>query len=186
MYPWRVEHALRGIHEASDFFKLMVKTRCHLGVTQLVKHLRKVTNAPSRCMCFPALQLVCVRHAQLSWGQAGSWRACPQTRQSNKHGLQMLLYEAYAQQITSDKYRKCGDVAPPSPCLFFLLPVTPFSLNAFTLSVSIDRPVCQLQVIIIVQVFKSSHSLISITQKSLTCQNLIRKLPHSSPQWTAI
>lgn len=65
-----------------------------------------------------------------------------------------------------------------------LLLVTQFSLNTFTLSNSIDRPVCWLQIIIIVQVFKSSHSLLSITQESLICQNLIGKLLHSSPQCT--
>lgn len=41
--------------------------------------------------------------------------------QSPKCGLQMLLYGtlAYAQQILSGKYGKCGDVAPPSLCLLF-------------------------------------------------------------------
>lgn len=70
-----------------------------------------------RCAVF-IFQLVCVHCTQLSWG---SWWACPQTHQSNEHGLHMLLYRtlAYAQQIPSDKYRKSGEVAPPPPCLFF-------------------------------------------------------------------
>lgn len=62
----------------------------------------------------------------------------------------MLLYGIYAQQIPSDKYRRCGHVAPPSPCLFFLLLVAQFSLNAFALNISIDRPVCWLKIILVV------------------------------------
>lgn len=74
---------------------------------------------------------------------------------------------------------KAWGVAPPVPCLLVLLLVTQSSLSTFDLSISTDRPVCWLQIIVSVWVFKSPPS---ITQKSLTCQKLMGKLLHSSPR----
>lgn len=52
---------------------------------------------------------------------------------------QMLLYRTlvYAQQIPSEKYRRSGDVAPPSPRLFSFFATC--HSNAFASSISIDR-----------------------------------------------
>lgn len=98
----------------------------------------------------PAASL-CARHTAAR-RPGGLLESTSSDTPENKRGMRVLLYRtlAYTQEIPSDMYRKCGDAAPPSPrCFFFLLLVTQFSLDAFTLSIGTDRPVCRLQITII-------------------------------------
>lgn len=109
------------------------------------------------CFYLPALLLFPMCHPQLSRGQAGSWRASnilQHTRAINV-GCRCCLMGHMPNKPLGMRTRGVGCCSSRSTFLFLLL-VTQPSLSTSALSISTDRSLWWLQIIVSVWVFKSS------------------------------
>lgn len=145
MYPWRAEHPLGGVHEAPGFFQPMVKT-----MSPMHKAVGEMPVEGDKCSVVLYLFSIWFVYAAHSCPEAPGEHVLKHTRAMNMGCTCCFTGHLHMPNksllISTESLERLLLLLHASS----LLLVTQFSLNAFTLSNSIDRPVCWLQIIIIV------------------------------------